>query len=73
MKISKSQIREILEEMWRLPATQRDTPSLLAAELVFETESGGQITIEEGEDSDELYVTAGGSRGYTVKVLRRGK
>jgi len=79
MKITERQLRRIiekeatkLEETWRLPPTQRDSPAFLAAHLKDQA-NRGVVTIEEGENSDELYVMTGEAQGYTIKVLRRGR
>ena len=79
VKITKKQLKRIvkeeaekLKEMWRLPPTQRDTPAFLAAHLKDQA-NRGVVTIEEGENSDELYIMTGEAQGYTVKVLRRGR
>jgi len=81
MKISRKQIRKmileekarIIKEMWRPGPTQKDTPSFLAQEILFLADEGGNFTIEEGKEYDELYIMTGAAQGITVKVLRRGR
>ena len=81
MKISRKQIRKmileekarIIKEMWRPSPTQKDSPSFLAQELLFRADEGGNVTIEEGKEYDELYIMTGTAQGITVRVLRRGR
>ena len=80
MRITKRQLRQIIveesaavQEMFRLPPTQKDTPGFLAQEILFLTDEGENVTVEEGREDGELYIMTGGAQGITVKVLRRGR
>ena len=66
MKITKRQLRRIIQEVTSMDAVEA------ADELYSALKSLTNLGVEALSD-DELYIMTGASEGITVKVLRKGR
>ena len=71
MKITRKQIRKLLQEVH--PRAAADNQYVEMLEAVEELIASLNVSIQPGSEEDEVYIMTGASEGITVKVLRRGR